>query len=130
MNLDATTISVIIAAVTVTLDRAVVLVKAAREHGTGRSCSTDHELMCKTLDQLAKLQEKEVEILHGLSTSAEITKLMLQDRPGGRDRSYSPMTVELIHELDRRRMNLAEANRKMSDPPPSREREKRYGEKK
>jgi hypothetical protein len=130
MQLDPTTITVILAAVTVTLDRAVALAKAIRDRANpAQSCSNAHDNMCKVIDRLATLQEKEIEILHSLSTSAEITKLMLNDNVGDRRaRSYSPRTVDLIRDLLEEKNKLSFAKNQMSDPPPDTERKKR-GEK-
>lgn len=127
MQLDTQTVAIVIAAVTFTVDRSIALVKAAREYSSGGTkCSVAHDNMCKVIERLASLQEKEIEILHTLSTAAEITKLMLQDRNGDRrSRSLSPLTVELIRGLEARRDDLSSARQEMSDPPPSREKPKK-----
>jgi hypothetical protein len=119
MDLDAATVSVIVAAVTVTLDRAIALVKVARERAAGgTSCEVSHERMCTVLERLVEVQEKEIDILHEQGTVLEVVKLMVGEQREMRPRSYSPNTVALLQELDRRREVLDSARSQMSDPPP------------
>jgi hypothetical protein len=124
MQFDIPTASVTLAAVVLTVERGAALIKAAREvfggASSSRPCAVDHEKMCSVLERVASVQEKTVEILYEQGTVLEVLKLMIDQQGGGRTRSLSPNTVELITELFKRRDEMNSARVQMSDPPPGR----------
>jgi hypothetical protein len=124
MQLDAQTIAVVVAAVTFTADRAIALVKAARERAGGgnETCMVSHERMRVVIDRLATLQEKEIDILQHQAAALEIIKLIVDRRD--RSRSYSPLTADLLRDLDAQRNEVVLARQQMSEPPQERERKK------
>jgi hypothetical protein len=118
VQLDAQTVAIVVAAVTFTADRAIALVKAARERvGNGsEACTVAHERMRIVIDRLATLQEKEIDILQHQTAALEIIKLIVDRRDRGR--SYSPLSVDMLRDLDDRRNEVVLARQQMSDPPP------------
>jgi len=124
MQLDAQTIAIVVAAVTFTADRAIALVKAARERvgNGGETCMVAHERMRTVIDRLATLQEKEIDILQHQTAALEIIKLIVDRRDRGR--SYSPLSVDMLRDLDERRNEVVLARQQMTDPPPARGRNK------